>query len=291
MKTTIQNLLKTANAKLKERRNPQLDSMLLLCYVINVDKIYIYTHRDQVIDMETVDKFYKLVEKRSKGYPLQYIIKKQEFMGLDFFVDEGVLVPRPDTEILVESIIKLVNESNMRDKDNINIVDIGTGSGAITLSLAHYIKNAFIYSIDISQDALNIAKRNCKNLRLENRVEFLNGDLFKPLENLYKEKEIDIIVSNPPYIPTKDITNLEVEVSQYEPKLALDGGIDGLNYYKKIIEQAPNYLKANGILALEIGYNQGKDLKKLLQQIGKFDNIEIKKDLAGHDRVVIAMLK
>lgn len=289
METTIQNLLKTANAKLKERRNPQLDSMLLLCYVLNVDKTYIYTHREEVIDGETVDKFYKLVEKRSKGYPLQYIIKKQEFMGLDFFVDEGVLVPRPDTEILVESIIKLVNESNMRDKDKINIVDIGTGSGAITLSLAHYIKNAFIYSIDISQDALNIAKRNCKNLRLENRVEFLNGDLFKPLENLYKE--IDIVVSNPPYIPTKDITNLEAEVSQYEPKLALDGGIDGLNYYKKIIQQAPKHLKENGILALEIGYNQGKDLKKLLQQIGKFDNIEIKKDLAGHDRVVIAMLK
>jgi len=212
-------------------------------------------------------------------------------MGLDFFVDEGVLVPRPDTEILVESIIKIINESHMKSKERINIVDIGTGSGAITLSLAHYMEKAFLYSIDISKEALNIAKKNCKNLRLEDRVKFLNGDLFKPLKNLYIENEIDIIVSNPPYIPTKDMTNLEAEVSKYEPKLALDGGMDGLNYYKKIIQQTPRYLKENGILALEIGYNQGKDLKKLLQQQGKFDNIEIKKDLAGHDRVVSATLK
>ena len=290
---TIQKIIKEGLDILgdKDYLNPLLDVQLLLCYTLNVDKIYIYTHRDEVLDPEIVDKFYKLIEVRKKGYPLQYIIGHQEFMGLDFKVKEGVLVPRPDTEILVEGIIDKVNSGYFKNRDNVRILDIGTGSGAITLSLAYYIKNAMVYSIDISEDALKIAKENCENLDLTQRVTFLKGDLFKPLDAIKDFDKLDIIVSNPPYIPSKDIDHLQREVSQYEPRLALDGGVDGLDFYREIIDNSHKYLKSEGLLAFEIGYDQGKDLKKLLVDNKHFKNIEIKKDLSGHDRCVMAVMK
>ncbi len=280
-----------------EFNNPLLDSQLLLCHVINVDKIYTYTHKDEIIDSLFVDKFLKLIDKRKSGYPIQYMLGKQEFMGLDFFVKEGVLIPRPDTEILVEYIIELVKGKCFKSKEHIKIVDIGTGSGTITLSLAHYIENAHIYSIDVSDIALQVAAENSKRLGLESKVTFLKGDLFKPLDGLNIQGSIDIIVSNPPYIPTKDIAELQKEVAEYEPKLALDGGEDGLDFYRRIVSDSGKYLSDNGVLALEIGYDQGPAVKKLLEDKGTLTKknipqnhpqcIEIIKDLAGHDRVVV----
>lgn len=304
---TISKLIKKGMETLGEGEynNPLLDSQLLLCHVLNVDKIYTYTHKDQVVDSQSVDKFLKLIDKRKSGYPIQYILGKQEFMGLDFYVKEGVLIPRPDTEILVENIIELVKSKYFKDKELIKIVDIGTGSGAITLSLAHYLENAHVYSIDISDTALQVAKENAKRLGLESKVTFIKGDLLNPLGELNIYNSIDIIVSNPPYIPTKDIAALQKEVAEYEPKLALDGGEDGLDFYRRIICESGKYLAPSGVLAFEIGCNQGNDVKNLMEDKGGdkgtfllsykeqgcsgkgVKDVKIIKDLAGHDRVVV----
>jgi len=285
---TIEELLKKGIDMLGKGdfTNPLLDCQLLLSNVLNVDKVYIYTHKNQIVSNEAVDKFLQLINKRKEGYPLQYIIGKQEFMGLEFYVDNGVLIPRPDTEILVEAVINMAKEG-FSNKERINIVDIGTGSGAITLSLAHYIKNSFVFSIDISDKALEIAKINCNRLNLNDKVKFIKGSLFEPLWDLDLRYNIDIVVSNPPYIPSQDIDDLQVEVSKYEPRIALDGGWDGLDFYRLITRDSMDYLRDKGILAFEIGYNQGEDVRNILESSGGFKDVSIIKDLAGHDRVVI----
>lgn len=288
MVNTINSILEEAIENLGEGDyfNPLLDSQILLSFVLGVDKIYLYTHKHEIVSEKDKEEFMKLIELRKKRYPLQYIIGTQEFMGLDFKVDERVLVPRPDTEILIETIIEIV-KSGYFNKDTINIADIGTGSGAITLSLAHYLENSMVYSVDISIEALEIARENARSLSLENRVEFFHGNLLKPLYDEKLEGEIDILVSNPPYIPTRIIEDLQVEVSKYEPILALDGGEDGLDFYKKIIKDSSKILSRKSIIAFEIGHDQAKDIKNLLIQNGNFKNIKIITDLSGHDRVVI----
>lgn len=290
-KFTISSLLQKGIDKLGEGDyfNPLLDAQILLMHILDVDKIYLYTHNRDPVDEKVVEKFLELINLRKKRYPLQYIIGKQEFMGLDFKVKEGVLVPRPDTEILVEKIIDIVESGYFsdNDKENINIVDIGTGSGAITLSLAHFLKNAFVYSVDISDVALGVAKENAKLHDLENQVKFLNGSLFEPLNDENLEGKVDILVSNPPYIPTKVIEELQTEVSTYEPKLALDGGADGLDFYRDIINNSNKFMSKTSIIAFEIGHDQASALKNLLEKNGNFDNITVITDLSGLDRVII----
>lgn len=267
--------------------NPLLDAQILLSHLLGVDKIYLYTHSKDVVEERTGNEFLKLIELRKSRYPLQYIIGKQEFMGLDFNVEEGVLVPRPDTEILVESIIELVKNEQFVKREMINIADIGTGSGAITLSLAHFIENAFVYSVDISKKALQVACKNAKNLSLESRVKFLNGSVLKPLYDEHLENSIDILVSNPPYIPTRIIEELQIEVSTYEPKLALDGGEDGLDFYRNIIDNSSDLIREDGIIAFEIGHDQAKDIENLLENSNNFRDIKTITDLSGLDRVII----
>lgn len=291
-KFTISSLLEKGIDALGEGDylNPLLDAQILLMHVLDVEKIYLYTHNKELVDKKVAEKFLELIDKRSKRYPLQYIIGRQEFMGLDFKVREGVLVPRPDTEVLVEKIIELV-ESGYFDKENkreeIRIVDIGSGSGAITLSLAHFIKNAFVYSIDISKTALSVARENAKLHDLESQVKFLNGSLLKPLNDENLQGKVDILVSNPPYIPTKTIEKLQREVSTYEPKLALDGGEDGLDFYREIIDESGVFLSKPSIIAFEIGHDQADDIKNLLKMSGNFDKISVVTDLSGLDRVII----
>ncbi|AFS77264.1 protein methyltransferase HemK [Gottschalkia acidurici 9a] len=286
---TINTLLKKGIENLGEGDylNPLLDSQILLGFVLDVERMYLYTHKDDIVDNKDMERFLELIEKRKKRYPLQYIIGKQEFMGLDFFVKEGVLVPRADTEILVESIIDIVKNGYFKDKENLNIVDIGTGSGAITLSLAHYIKNSFVYSVDISDIPIEVATKNSINLSLNNRVKFLKGNLLEPLQKEELKNRVDILVSNPPYIPSNVIDDLQTEVSDYEPRLALDGGEDGLDFYRDIIKSSDIYLSSKGMIAFEIGYDQGEAVKNLLKKNGKFEDIKIIKDLSGLDRVVL----
>lgn len=274
----INDLLRKSKIDIRE-------SILILSNLLNVDKSYIFTYGDREIDDSIGEEFLALIEKRSKGYPIHYIFGQREFMGLDFLLEEGVLIPRPDTETLVEYIIDYVNKGYKDDE--INILDIGFGSGAISLSLAYYLQNTYVYGIDISHIAFKIANKNKERLNISN-AKFYKGDLFEAL----KEKECDefftIITSNPPYIKRDVIDTLEVQVKDFEPKLALDGGVDGLDFYREITSKSKKFLKKNGLLIYEIGYDQGKSVKDILISNG-FKEIKIIKDLQGHDRVALGI--
>ena len=260
---------------------PRLDVELFLQKALgDVDRIYIHLNLNKELTKEQYDEFLGYINDRINGRPVAYIVGNREFMGLDFFVKEGVLIPRPDTETLVEEIIELCKNKN----EEINIVDIGTGSGAITVSLAKYIENSKITSLDISDIPLEVGKINAVNNGVDNRIEFLKSDVFTAIKNT--EKKFDIIVSNPPYIPKKDIETLHTQVKDYEPYNALEGGEDGLDFYRQITEESVQYLKQGGILAYEVGHDQSEDVSKIMKHHG-YDKIYTKKDIQGIDRVVI----
>ena len=260
---------------------PRLDVEIFLQKALgDVDRIYIHLNLNKELTKEQYDEFLGYINDRINGRPVAYIVGNREFMGLDFFVKEGVLIPRPDTETLVEEIIQLCKNKN----EEINIVDIGTGSGAITVSLAKYIENSKITSLDISDIPLEVGKINAVNNGVDNRIEFLKSDVFTAIKNT--EKKFDIIVSNPPYIPKKDIETLHTQVKDYEPYNALEGGEDGLDFYRQITEESVQYLKQGGILAYEVGHDQSEDVSKIMKHHG-YDKIYTKKDIQGIDRVVI----
>jgi release factor glutamine methyltransferase len=273
------------NDLIRESKIDRLETILILCKLLDVDKSYIYTYGDKEVGDFIGAKFLELMEKRHSGYPIQYILGEREFMGLDFYLEEGVLVPRPDTEVLVEYIIEYIKKNYK--EDNINVLDIGIGSGAIALSMAYYLKNIQVVGIDISHTAIKVANINKEKFKLSN-VNFYKGDLFKALEGLNMEGKFDIIVSNPPYIKRLDIESLDIQVKDYEPRLALDGGIDGLDFYRRITKRSLEYLKDNSLLIYEIGYEQGKEVEDILKVCG-FKDISILKDLGGHDRVVLGI--
>lgn len=260
--------------------SPKLKARLLLQYVLDKPRQYIIVYDNKEIDKQQQWQYFVNIEKLTKGIPLQHITHRQEFMKMDFFVDENVLIPRPDTEILVEEVIKIAQKYNSP-----RILDLCTGSGAIAVSLAKYIENSQITAVDISTKAISVAKLNAKNNNVENQITFVESDLFKQLP---KEK-YDIIVSNPPYIKKEIIKSLDKEV-QNEPKIALDGGYDGLDFYRKIINNADEFLKFTGYVCLEIGYDQKDDVLELFESKGKYVDATCKKDLFDNDRVVIARL-
>lgn len=285
---SIQNLINDGIKLLEQRdyNNPSLDIQLILMHLLNKDRIYLYAHRDELVNEEIINRFYEMLERRNTGYPLQYMLNVQEFMGLEFYVEEGVLVPRADTETLVEKIINISKTDRFKDKKIINILDIGTGSGAIAVSLAHYIKNAQVTAVDISDIAIKVANINKEKFSLEN-LHIVKADLFDDLNGL-RQQAYDIIVSNPPYIESKEIEKLQIEVAKYEPRLALDGGNTGLLYYEKIKEIAKDLICENGILSVEIGHNQADLVKAMFKEINSVKNIEQDKDLYGNDRVITA---
>lgn len=259
---------------------PRLDVEILLQKALGgVDRLYIHLNLSKELEIEQEEIFLRFIEERLKGRPIAYIVNNREFMGLDFYVKEGVLIPRPDTEILVEEIIELC-----KDKDDLDILDIGTGSGAITVSLAKYIEKSRLTSLDISEIALEIAKKNAKSNGVIGKINFIKSDLFQQIVGT--NLKFDIIVSNPPYIRKRDIDELHTQVKDYEPYNALEGGIDGLDFYRNITEQSKNYLKPGGILAYEVGHDQAEEVVKIMQNNG-YNKIYIKKDLQGIDRVVI----
>ena len=271
---------------------------LLIEYVFDIKKDQIILNYDNEINNNKMIEFNNLLDKIKKGVPIQYIINKQEFMGLNFYVNEKVLVPQPDTETLAEEVIKYCNiikknnyttsstnykESNNYSKNNnrnIKILDLCTGSGIIGISLCKYLKNVEVYASDISIEALDVARKNAKDNNV--LIKFMQSDMFSNI----REKEFNIIVSNPPYIESNEIKNLSKEV-QNEPKIALDGGEDGLKFYKIIAENANKYLSENGIIFLEIGYDQKENVEKIFSYYNYYSNIKCIKDLAGNDRVII----
>jgi release factor glutamine methyltransferase len=285
----INHLLKKGVEMIKDREygNPVLEAALLLGKLLNVDKTYIYTHGDTQVPQPTVDKFLELMGMRKLGYPIQYILKEKEFMGLDFYVDEGVLIPRSDTETLVEYVLEYIDKK-YKD-ESINFLDLGIGSGAIILSVAYYKKNVNAYGVDIHDIPLKIANINKEKFNLNN-VFLYKGDLFQGIEGLGLEGKIHIIASNPPYIPKKEIETLQREVKDYEPMSALDGGEDGIIFYRKIIPESRRYLKDGGLLILEIGCDQGRKVENIFIREG-YKDICILKDLQGLDRVALGIMK
>ena len=254
---------------------PHLEAEILLSHSLNIPRIQLYVQFERVLNKEELAEYKKLILRRSKREPIAYITGKQPFMSLDFEVNPSVLVPRPETEKLVETAM----ETGKQIKDPV-IADLGTGSGVIAVSLAKYLPEAKVFATDSSEDAIKIAKSNAVKHGVQDRCEFLVGNLFEPLKDKF-----DIIVSNPPYIKSADIDSLQPEVSKYEPRQALDGGEDGLKYYRLIFQEVDKHLKPGGYLTLEIGFDQAKQVMDLAE---KFKNKKLVKDNAGIERVIIA---
>lgn len=252
-----------------------IKAKIVLCMVLKIEKEYIIINDSKEMAKEDEEKYFQYINKLKNGIPLQYITNNQEFMKLNFFVDENVLIPRADTEILVEEVISLAND------DKNKILDVCTGSGVIAVSLAKYIKNSNVMALDISKEALKIAEKNAFNNNVN--IKLIESDLFNNLE----ENDFDIIVSNPPYIRENVINELSIEV-KHEPKIALDGGKDGLDFYRKLSSESYKYLKEDGYLCLEIGYDQKNEVIEILKNEKKYKNIYSKKDLFGNDRIIIA---
>ena len=259
---------------------PNIKARMIMQYVLNKPREYLMIYDDEILKLRQEVNYFKAIKKLCQGIPLQHITNMQEFMKMRFYVDENVLIPRQDTEILVEEVIKIAKKINAK-----KILDLCTGSGAIAVSLAKYVKNSEITAVDISKNALNIAKLNAKNNEVEEKITFIQSDLFK---NVKKEK-YDIIVSNPPYIKKDILKKLDREV-QKEPEIALDGGYDGLDFYRKIINTADEYLKFHGYLCFEIGYDQKEEVEELIKEQGKYIETYCKKDLCDNDRIVVTKL-
>ncbi len=259
--------------------NARFEAELMVMSVMEMDRTRLVLNGKLPVMPQHTYRMNKMIERRKKGEPLQYILGETEFMSLDFFVREGVLIPRSDTEILVETVIDKIG-----DKKTI-VADICTGSGCIGISIAHYKKNTDVELFDISDIALETAEKNIKRNNVSDRVKSYKMDIL----NEYPKKKYDVVVSNPPYIEKAVIETLQTEVKDYEPRIALDGGEDGLVFYRRIAETAHNFLKKGGLLAFEIGYNQGESVRGLMQN--DFYDTEVIKDLNDNDRVVIGKLK
>lgn len=254
----------------------ELDARLLLEEICGTDRNTLLVHGDRNVTEEELAQYKEMLEKRSVHIPLQQIIGRQSFMGLDFYVDENVLIPRQDTELLVEEALKELH-------DGMRILDMCTGSGCILLSLLKYSNDCEGIGADISEEALKVAERNRVQLGLENAT-FIRSDLFEAVEGKF-----DLLVSNPPYICSDVIDTLMPEVREHEPRQALDGSADGLHFYRRILAECRTYLKPGGILLFEIGYDQGEAVKRLMEENG-FLEVEVKKDYGRLDRVVLGTL-
>ena len=270
--------------------NSEREAEILLSYFFKMTRSEICLSYDrELTDIEKI-KLENNIQKRIDKIPLQYITKHQEFMGMDFLVEKGVLIPRPETEILVEEAIKKLKI--YKYSTNLNVADLGTGTGVIAISIAKFIDKITVYATDISKKSLKVALKNAQNHDCKGKIIFLHGDLFEPFINKIEKYSLEAIISNPPYIDFNDFKSLPPEVKDNEPKIALFGGIDGLDYYRKIIKNSTQYLKKNGFIALEVGFSQSKIVKELIVKEGKFNqDIEIIKDYLGIDRVVIAYKK
>lgn len=259
----------------------KLSARRLLANILDKEKEYLIIHSDKEISNELYELYKTKIERLKNHEPIQYILNHQEFMGFDFFVDSNVLIPQPDTENLVEEVISIANKIK-KEKSEIRILDLCTGSGAIAISLAKLLgSKVLVYASDISEKALKIAEEN--SMKNSANILFFKSDVFKEISELYR---FDIIVSNPPYIETETIKTLSEEVKR-EPIIALDGGKDGLDFYRQIVMEAKKYLNSKGYLAFEIGYNQKLALEEIFEQ-NDYKNIYSKKDLSGNDRVVVA---
>jgi len=267
--------------------NARLDAEVLLSYILEKDRAWLITHNNDSLDNENHKLFEGAIERRSRREPLQYITGKQEFWGLEFTVTHDVLIPRPETELVVETAIKILRDTGKQA----TIVDLCTGSGCVAISLAKELTNARIFAVDTSSQALAVARENAQMHGVSARIRFLEGDLYAPLEELDIRGRVDVITANPPYIRSDDLPMLQPEVRDYEPELALRAGPDGTEVQHRIVESAPGFLKKNGVLIMEMGMGQAGALRTMAENTGPYAAIETYKDLAGIERVIVAHKK
>ena len=278
----IEIAIKNACKELKKNKisSALLDSELLLSKVIKKDRKFILLNLDKKLNQSDQDSFKNLILKRSKGKPLAYLTGIKSFWNYDFKVNENVLIPRPDTELIIEQVLNIY-----KNKKNLNFLEIGVGSGCISLSILQERKSFKATGIDLSQNCIEICRYNANKFGVGNRIKLLKSDV----DNLIFRK-YDLIVSNPPYIKKLDLSNLDKEVKNYEPKLALDGGLEGLSVFRKVIKKSSELIKIRGKLILEIGYDQKEPVKKMLIENNFYIN-SILKDLAKNDRCIISTKK
>ena len=258
-------------------KTAQLDAEILLAKVLDANREYIILNNQKHLNDNNLDHFKKLIKERANRKPIAYLLNKKFFWDSEFYVDKHTLIPRPDTEVVIEEILRLT-----KYKNKINILDIGVGSGCILLTILKERKNFYGTGIDISKKSLDISKINAKNLKVEKRIKFYNSDIDK-----FDKGKYDLIVSNPPYIKSCDLKYLESDVINFEPKLALDGGLDGLSEFRKVIKKSSELIKKNGKLILEIGFDQKNKVIKLLNKKGFYINSTLK-DLAKNDRCIVS---
>ena len=275
----IQSAVKEATIVLKNNyiKTAELDTEILLAEVLGSSREYIILNNNKNLDKIKLDHFKKLVKERANRKPIAYLLNKKDFWDSEFYVNKNTLIPRPDTEVVIEEILRLT-----KYKTKLNILDIGVGSGCILLSILRERKNFYGTGIDISKKSLEISKINARNLNVEQRIKFYKSDI----DNFSKGK-YDLIISNPPYIKGCDLKYLEKDVINFEPKLALDGGLDGLSVIRKVINKSSELIKRNGKFILEIGFNQKNNVIKLLNKKGFYINSTLK-DLAKNDRCIVS---
>ncbi len=279
---TIGKILKWTETYFAEKgiETPRLDAEVLLSHVLEKERIYLYVHFDEPLEAGELADYRELVKRRVQHVPVAYLIGSREFMGLDFQVTPAVLIPRPETEFLVQAAIE-----RLRGMQGEKIfADIGTGSGAVCLSVLYYVPEAKAETVDISGDARKIAEQNAELLGVSDRIVFHTGDLLEPLRG----KRFCAVLSNPPYIPEADIAGLSEDVRTAEPHSALAGGADGLDFYRRLAAEAPEYLTEDGFLAMELGIRQAEPVRRLLEKDGRLTRFEIRKDLAEIERVIVA---
>ena len=270
------------------------DCKILYCYMMDIPFSKIILEYQEVLQDRLCDKYFELIDRRSKGEPVQYIMGCQEFMGLEFIVNENVLIPRQDTETLVEDALEIINTGSLRGEDmdvkrkEWDILDLCTGSGAIGVSLARIANKVNVICSDISEGAIKVAKENAQKHGLAKSMKFEQGDLFKPFNKHFHKQKFDMIISNPPYIKSSVIPTLQKEVCEHEPLSALDGGESGLDFYERIVSGVGSHLKKDGVLLMEIGNDQGEAVSGLLSRNGEFTSIRVLRDLAQRDRIVFA---
>ncbi len=286
---TIQKLLGWVAEYLKNKGidSPRLSAELLLSYVVGLKRIELYTQFDRIVTQQQLDKLHNLVERAGKKEPIPYIVGKTEFYSLELNVTADCMIPRLETELLVERAIEFLRSRS----GNQLICDLCTGSGCIAVAIARNYPDCQIIATDICDAALNVAAKNIKKHNLKDRIKLLCGDLFDPIVPQLDVEKFDLIVCNPPYVSAAEFEKLDKNVRDYEPKVALFAGDDGLDIYRRIIDKVGQFLKPNAALMLEVGYNQGQNVRELLEQIRIFTEITIEKDFRDNDRIAIAKKK
>jgi len=284
---TIQKLLNWVTEHFTDKGidSPRLSAELLISHVVGLKRIELYTQFDKAIDKQQLDRLHELVERAGQNEPVAYLTGKTEFYSLELNVTADCMIPRPETELLVERAIEFLRKRTGKQF----ICDLCTGCGCIAVAIAKNFTNAGIIATDISDAALNIAAKNVEKHQLGKRIRLLCGDLFDPIVPQLDVGKFDLIVCNPPYVSTAEFEKLDKNIKDYEPKLALFAGDDGLDIYRRIIEKADRFLKPDAALMLEIGFAQGKAIKELLEQAGTFGEIRIEKDPHDNDRIATAI--